>query len=166
MSTCVNIHSQLAIPLHMLDPIPLIELCHRVNHLPQAPSATDDNDGYTAWWWLTRHGSDHCCIDVGDTHVLFDLGTGRSCHTVRDLRGTLLLICKHMKPGCRLVATLTMSDEQDGFAAWYPAKFWLSCAADYYTIEERHAATPTVQPQPAGAAPYRRALAHAIAALS
>jgi hypothetical protein len=107
MSNCIDIYN----PVLEFPPqrIVLGPLLTRVEDLKEAPK---DVDLSIAWWFLSN-----TTIDV-DGRTTINLGFGRSIHTYRDFRATMLCLCRHMIPGKSVTKTLIIRDAENPGSPW------------------------------------------------
>ncbi len=88
MSNCIEIRNGV-VPFHksILNIPALQNLLASVKDLKTAPK---DNQGYFAWWFLSQN-----TVIQGD-YAFIHFGAGRSSHTNRDFKGTLILLKEFM----------------------------------------------------------------------
>ena len=107
MSNCIDIIN----PVLKFPPQTIIlgPTLRRIKDLKFAPE--DPND-HIAWWFLTNS-----TIEPGGRTTI-NLGFGRSRHTYRDFRATLLCLDRLMIPGKRVKRVFTIMDAENPDSPW------------------------------------------------
>lgn len=110
MSNCIHIDTpRLVLSYSQVDASGLHDLVNRVIDLPDAPDWQSDPDGNCAWWFLSTN------VEFTPKGVTITFGQGRSSHTNRDFRYTLMILSKFMMQSVKV--RFTTRDEYDNFEA-------------------------------------------------
>lgn len=121
MSNCITIRSggEIVFTADEFDIEGLLKLTSRVVSLDKAPDGHQDAEGYLAWWFLTSNYDPQPCTFT-EERVTIKLGQGRSSHTWRDFKHTLLLCIEpFIKEGVVKKHPFTLYDEElDGCDYW------------------------------------------------
>lgn len=120
MSNCVKIYTDVIISNRNIDTFQLFKDIEKYKDIEYKSEMTLEES--TFYWFIDDHN-----VELEGTNLVISLGHGRSSHTWRDLRGTLIQLSKYLtlKEGETLVIPMQMADEYDDFKECFIAKFVL-----------------------------------------
>lgn len=118
MSNCVDIHTDIVIPISMVNTINLFHDMEEINKLKKF-SYEDDHSlkDFVIWWFLSEKN-----VTVEDDNLIISLGNHRSGHTWRDLRQTFHVLSEYiigLEDDEFIHCPVIQSDESDGFTEEY-----------------------------------------------